>query len=185
MTQESAKSRSLWTLLTLAISAVLGGCAGPRVADYAAETPKLDIRSYFNGPITAHGIVTNRSGQVVRRFLVQMNCSWQGDEGTLEELFHYSDGKTQTRVWRMHHLADGSFSATAGDVIGSARGEQAGNAYNMQYTLALEVDGRTWELQFDDWMYQLDEHTIINRAVMSKFGVRLGEVIVSFAKAGA
>ena len=185
MKPEIRKGRSLWALLTLALSTLLGGCAGPRVADYANEQPRLDIRSYFNGPVTAQGIFVDRSGRVVRRFQVQMNCLWQGDEGTLQEFFQYNDGKTQTRVWRMKRQPDGSFAATAGDVIGTARGEQSGNAYNMQYTLALEVDGRTWEMQFDDWMYQLDERTVINRAVMSKFGVRLGEVIVSFARAGA
>ncbi len=36
-------------LASLALSlALLAGCAGPQVADYAAEKPLLDMRQYFN-----------------------------------------------------------------------------------------------------------------------------------------
>jgi len=44
------------------------------------------------------------------------------------------------------------------------------------------VDGRTFEVQFDDWMYLMDQRVMLNKAVMSKFGVRLGEVTLSFVK---
>ena len=37
------------------------------------------------------------------------------------------------------------------------------------------MDG-TWHVDMDDWMYLVDERVMLNRAVMSKFGVRLGEV---------
>jgi hypothetical protein len=67
-------------------------------------------------------------------------------------------------------------------VVGEALGEVSGNAFNWRYTMALEVDGRTWQVDFDDWMYLVDERTMLNRAVMSKFGVRLGEVLLSFRK---
>ena len=39
---------------------------GPKVSDYAAEKPVLDLRQYFNGTIDAHGVFTNRSGKVVQ-----------------------------------------------------------------------------------------------------------------------
>jgi hypothetical protein len=46
----------------------------------------------------------------------------------------------------------------------------------------LPVDGRTYEVQFDDWMYLMDERVMLNKAQMSKFGIRLGEVTLSFVK---
>jgi hypothetical protein len=58
----------------------------------------------------------------------------------------------------------------------------AGNAFNWRYTLALKVDGRTWNVDFDDWMYLIDDRVMLNRATMSKFGVRLGEVLLSFTR---
>ena len=50
------------------------------------------------------------------------------------------------------------------------------------HSLALTVEGRVWEVQFDDWMYLLDGHHMLNKAVMSKFGFALGEVTLAFYK---
>ena len=160
----------------------LTGCAGPTPADYASQTPVLDLRSYFNGPLTAHGLFTDRSGKVVKRFTVAMNCHWQGDEGVLEEDFTYADGSKQRRVWTLKRQADGRYIGRADDVVGEALGQASGNALNGRYTLALPVDGTVYEVQFDDWMYLMDEKVMLNKAVMSKFGFRLGEVTLSFSK---
>lgn len=160
----------------------ISGCAGPQVQDYAQETPHLDLRTFLNGPLTAHGVFTDRSGRVVKRFVVHMKGQWQGDQGTLDEQFIYSDGTRQQRVWHLTAQGQGRYLGRADDVVGEAQGESAGNALRWAYTLALPVDGRIWHVQFDDWMYLIDEHTMINRAVMSKFGVRLGEVTLSFSR---
>jgi len=66
---------------------LLAGCAGPQVTDYAAQTPKLDLRQYFNGTVDAWGMFTDRSGAVVKRFKVVMDCQWNGNEGVLDEAF--------------------------------------------------------------------------------------------------
>jgi hypothetical protein len=162
--------------------ALAGGCAGVDPASYAAEKPVLDLRRYFDGDIDAWGVFQDRAGKVVRRFTVAMRCSWQGEVGTLDEDFTYSDGAKEKRVWTIRRLSGGRYTGTAGDVVGEAHGVASGNAFNWRYTLALVVDGRTWNVQFDDWMYQMDDRVMLNRATMSKFGVRLGEVLLSFAK---
>lgn len=168
--------------VALAATGGLTGCAGPTVADYAAEQPTLDLAQYFNGTLDAHGVFTDRSGKVVKRFRVVMKCSWQGNDGVLDEDFTYSDGTKQRRVWRLKKLDGGRYTGTADDVSGVARGQAAGNAFNWRYTLRLPVDGRVIDVQFDDWMYLMDERVMLNKAVMSKFGVRLGEVTLSFYK---
>jgi hypothetical protein len=160
----------------------LAGCASPQPSDYAAEKPVLDLKQYFNGPLVAHGIFTDRSGKVARRFVVQMTGTWQGNQGVLDERFTYSDGKTERRVWRLTDLGGGRYEGRADDVVGVATGVAAGNALNWRYTLSLPVDGKVYEVQFDDWMYLMDERVMLNKAVMSKFGIRLGEVTLAFTK---
>jgi hypothetical protein len=169
-----------WILMVAFI--LLAGCASPQPSDYAAERPVLDLKRYFNGPLVAHGIFTDRSGKVVRRFTVQMTGTWQGGEGTLDERFTYSDGKAERRVWRLRDEGNGRWTGRADDVVGVAEGRAAGNALNWRYTLSLPVDGRIIEVQFDDWMYLVDDRVMLNKAVMSKFGFRLGEVTLSFYK---
>ncbi len=163
--------------------AFLAGCAAPaRIGDYAAERPVLDLRDYFNGTVDAWGVFTDRGGKVVRRFTVVMQCSWQGDQGVLDEAFTYSDGSTQRRIWRMQRLADGRYTGRADDVVGEAAGQQKGNAFQWNYTLALPVDGRVIEVQMDDWMYLMTDKVMLNKAVMRKFGIEVGEVTLSFTK---
>lgn len=169
-------------LLVLAAATGVAGCASPSVEDYATERPVLDLRQYFNGTVDAWGVFTDRSGKVVRRFTVVMDCRWQGDDGVLDEAFTYSDGQRDRRVWRLRRLADGRYTGRADDVVGEAAGQARGNAFNWRYTLALPVDGRIVNVDFDDWMYLMDEKVMLNRAVMSKFGVRLGEVTLSFRR---
>ncbi len=176
------KKRTLTILAAGTLALALAGCAGPQVSDYAAERPLLELSSYFNGTLDAYGVFTDRSGQVVKRFTVVMHCSWQGDDGVLDEDFLYSDGTRQKRVWRLKKKPDGRFTGIADDVVGSAQGQAAGNAFRWAYTLALPVDGRVWHVEFDDWMYLMNERVMLNKAVMSKWGVRLGEVTLTFVK---
>ena len=166
--------------LGAALALSLAGCAGPSVQDYAREQPQLDLRQYFNGPLTAHGMFTDRSGKVVKRFTVRMTGSWKGDEGTLDEHFVYSDGSTQQRVWHLRHLGDGRYSGRADDVVGEARGEAAGNALRWRSVMALPVDGKVYHVDFDDWMFLMDDKVMLNRSAMSKWGFHLGDVTLTF-----
>ena len=169
-------------LTLLAGTAVLTGCANPQVTDYAQERPLLELDRYFNGRVLAHGVFQKRGGEVARRFTVVMDCHWEGNQGVLDEAFTYSDGTTERRIWRLTKHADGRYTGRADDVVGEAQGQTSGNAFRWNYTLRLPVDGKEYEVQFDDWMFLVDDRVMLNRATMSKFGVTLGEVLLSFTK---
>lgn len=160
----------------------LGGCSTVEVDTYRGQTPTLDLRQYFNGTLDAHGVFQDRSGEVVKRFKVVIDASWKGDTGTLDERFTYSDGTTQRRVWTVTRLADGRYAGTADDVVGEARGEAAGNALRWRYVLALPVNGKVYHVDFDDWMFLMDNKVMLNRSYMSKWGINLGEVTLTFVK---
>jgi len=159
----------------------LAACATIDVAQYANEKPSLDLAQYFTGTVDGWGMFQDRSGTVVKRFYVRIDCTWKGNEGTLDEHFEYTDGTTQNRVWKL--TKDGNrYTGTASDVVGTAQGTAAGNALHWNYVLALPVDGKTWNMDMDDWMYLIDDRTMLNRTTMSKFGFRVGEVTLSFRK---
>jgi len=169
---------------TIAILACLGlgACASPGVEPYRSEQPALELPRYFNGTLDGWGMFQDRSGTVKKRFHVVIEARWQGEVGTLDEHFRWSDGSTSRRVWTLSRLPDGSWRGRADDVVGEALGEVAGNALRWRYVLALPVDGRVWEVDFDDWMFLIDERTLLNRSFMSKWGFRLGEVSLSFTR---
>ena len=174
-----------WVFIGL-VSASLFACSSPSVTQYAKEKPSLDLSEYFNGTIDAYGIFTDRSGEVKKRFTVLLVAQWKVVDGkkggTLDESFEYSDGTKQKRIWTLTETAPGKYIGTADDVVGEALGESAGNALNWAYTLALPVDGTIYHVQFNDWMYLVTPKVMLNKAKMSKFGIDLGEVTLSFYK---
>ena len=176
--------RRLGSVLLAAV--FLGGCAGIEVEQYRAETPQLDMRKFFSGTVDGWGMFQDRSGKVLKRFHVVIDAKWQGDTGTLDERFTWSDGpgggNPERRVWTLTDLGGGRYSGSAGDVVGAARGEAAGNALRWRYVLALPVDGKVVEVDFDDWMYLVDDRVMLNRSFMSKYGFRLGEVTLTLVR---
>ena len=164
----------------------LGGCSSVAVERYHAEEPVLDLATYFKGTIDGWGMFQDRSGAVIKRFHVVIDASWQKrdgvDVGTLDEHFWWSDGTTSRRVWTITRVDAARYVGLADDVVGVAQGEAAGNALRWRYVLALPVDGRVWNVDFDDWMFLIDEKVMLNRSQMRKFGFALGEVTLSFSK---
>jgi hypothetical protein len=169
-------------LLAVAFSLGLSACASTGVEQYKAEQPALDLKTFLNGTLDAWGMFQGRSGEVQKRFHVVIDAKWTGDVGVLDEQFKWSDGTTSRRVWTLIKQADGRFIGKADDVVGEAIGEVSGNALRWRYVLALPVDGKTYHVDFDDWMFLMDDKVMFNRSYMSKWGFNLGEVTLTFLK---
>ncbi|MGS0742267.1 DUF3833 domain-containing protein [Glaciimonas sp. GG7] len=167
----------------IALAILLGGCSTTSESEqYANQKPTLSLPQYFNGTLDAWGMFQDRSGKVVKRFTVVIQCKWDGDTGTLDEDFTYSDGTKQRRIWTLKKVADNKFIGTAPDVVGEAIGITNGNTLHWKYVLALPVDGRIINVSLDDLMVQMDQNVMLNHAVMSKFGFKLGDISLSFTK---
>lgn len=161
---------------------LITGCTTISVQEYKSEKPVLKLEDYLNGHLDAYGFFQDRSGKIVKRFKVVLKATWKDGVGTLDEDFTYSDGSKSKRIWTIKKTGDSTYSGTASDVIGEAKGEVAGNALQWKYTLDLPVDGTNYHVQFDDWMYLMDDNIMINKSKMSKLGIYLGEVTLTFVK---
>jgi len=142
----------------------------------------FDIKTFFDGEVIAWGVVQNYADKVSRRFCVEMVGTWQNNEGLLAEKFYFNDGEISFRDWYLSKKPDGSYEGTASDVVGVAIGKHQGFAFQFKYELSLVVDDKTYQVSMDDWMYQLDEHRVINKTSMSKFGVNVAEITLFFDK---
>ena len=166
----------------LAFALALAGCAVVTPDAYQGETPPLDLARYFNGTVDGWGMVQDRSGKVLRRFYVTIDAKWEGNVGTLDESFDWSDGKKERRVWTVTRVNANEYAGTAGDVVGKASGRAAGNALQWKYVLKLPPEQGGYEVDLDDWMYLVDEDTLLNRSVIEKFGIRFAEITIAFRK---
>lgn len=168
-------------MFAMCLVVLLAGCETIAPIDYIKETPKLDLSTYFNGKVDGWGMVQDRSGKVLRRMVVEMDCTWNGNEGVLDESFRWSDGKTEKRVWKIRKDGD-RYVGTAADVVGEAQGVAAGNALQWRYKLRLPDDVGGYEMNMDDWMWMIDDKTLTNRTAMSKLGVQFAEITIFFRK---
>ncbi len=164
------------------VSLALSACASQNIDQYQNNTLKLDLAQYFVGTTDGWGMFQKRNGEVVKRFHVQIIGTLKNDQLILDERFKYDDGSTQQRIWTLTSDQAEHWDGRASDVIGHARGTIAGNALHWNYTLRLPVDQKTYDVQMDDWMYQIDNQTIINRTRMTKFGFEVGQVTLVFKR---
>ncbi|MBH0049464.1 MULTISPECIES: DUF3833 domain-containing protein [unclassified Pseudoalteromonas] len=161
---------------------LLISCSAPKVEHYKNTSPNFDFKTFFSGNLKAYGVVQDFKGELTRKLVVDMNATWDGNEGVIEEDFVYDDGETQKRIWKITLNNDNSLTGTAADVIGTAKGKSDGSVFHWNYNVALPYDGSTLEVNFDDWMYLVTQSRLINRTSIVKFGVEVGEVTLVIEK---
>ncbi|WP_077577164.1 DUF3833 domain-containing protein [Salinivibrio sp. AR640] len=167
--------------LTLASVIMLAACSAD-IDDYQDREPAFNMFEYFDGHTKAWGMVQDFTGEQTRRFEVDIEGTVDGDTLTLDESFIYADGETQMRVWTITRHQDGTYTGTAGDIVGEARGVVAGNALNWRYDLVVPVGESEYQFHFDDWMFRQDDDHLFNVTSMRKWGIEVGKVTLFFQR---
>ncbi|WP_415900731.1 DUF3833 family protein [Neptuniibacter sp. QD48_11] len=143
---------------------------------------ELNLFEYFRGETMAYGLFEDRFGNIRRLFTVAIKGTVLDDQLTLEEDFFYEDGEFENRTWVIKRGQNAVYSGTAGDVLGRAEGKQSKARFAWRYDMLLNVSGRQHKVKFDDWMFLMPNNVLLNRAVVKKFGIKLGTVFISFSK---
>lgn len=171
--------------LTLALLALAGrytGFRAQRASDYAAGTPRFDIREHLSGPLLCEGVIYGPTGRVTSRFVAEMEGRWDGNRCTLSEDFRYDSGTIQRRKWNLTLGNDGSIRAEADDIAGTGTGRQQGSAVHLNYRIRLPQEAGGYVLDTTDWMYLTPNGTIMNRSQFRKYGIRVAELVATLRK---
>ncbi|WP_262693590.1 DUF3833 domain-containing protein [Kordiimonas aquimaris] len=172
--------RIIGLLGALAVSACSISVDGEKYLDAGAP---FNLFNFFEGDVRGWGIVQDRDGNLLQRFIVDIDGKVRGDTITLDETFNYSigDGVTK-RLWTITDTGDNTFEGGAADIAGPAKGTSFGNAFYWRYEMDLPVDNTTYRVNFQDWMWAFDENTIMNRSYIKKFGIVFAEVTIFMQK---
>jgi len=147
--------------------------------DYEGVGPDFDIRQHLNGPILCEGVIYGPTGRVTSRFVADFDAKWDGNVGTMTELFRYDSGATQEREWRLTIGNDGKIRAEAPDLVGEGEGWQKGSGVKLNYRIKLPEDSGGHVLDTTDWMYLVENGAIINRSQFRKFGIKVAELVAT------
>ena len=170
----------------------LSACTGkPSFNDLALSDRELNLEEYFEGEHIAYGQFQDVLGTVRRSFVVTINGDWNGERLRLVEDFVYEDGSTEQRIWTLVKTGavadDQTWQGTAPGVIGNAFGQEQGDRFNWRYEIDLPIpaaDGTsdTLRVKFDDWMWLQAQDRLLNIAYVKRFGIDIGQVVISFEK---
>lgn len=167
----------------IVVCALLGaGCGNVQVEDYLSMQPSFVAEEFFDGSLLASGVIKDRKGKVIRHFTADIKAYWIDGVGTLEEDFVFDDGEESRRVWTLEPTASGAYRATAPDVVGDGEAKVAGNAMFLDYVLQVPYKDGTIDLRIDDRMYLTSSNVLINESVMTKFGFRVGEILLTITR---
>ena len=142
--------------------------------------PTFEPESYFAQRLDAYGVFVDRFGSIQRQFEVVVEGRKTDTGFSLDEYFLYDDGEREERRWDVTALGDGRYEGRCRDVIGVARGVCTANMLSWKYRFRLKMFGRKVAVTFDDVMVLQAGGVLVNRATVSKAGLKLGEVLLTF-----
>ena len=154
-------------------------------ADYAGLGPQFDLRQHLSGPLQCEGLIYGPTGRVTTRFVADMDGKWEGNTGTLSEVFRYDSGTVQHRAWTLALGNAGTITATAADVVGLGAGRVEGPGVVLRYRIRLTPEAGGHVLDVTDWMYLMENGTIMNRSQFRKFGIKVAELVATMRRVPA
>jgi len=169
----------------LAFQTRMMGFRAQKPRDYAATLPRFDLRQHLNGPILCEGVIYGPTGRVSSRFVADFEARWDGNVGVMTETFRYDSGTVQNRQWTLTLGNDGAVRATAPDVVGEGHGRAEGSGVLLNYRLRLTPEAGGHVLNVTDWMYLMENGTIMNRSQFTKFGIKVAELVATMRKKDA
>ena len=173
---------SIIKAMIIATGSSLLGCSSATISDFQGRSPAFAPEAFFNGTLTAHGIVKDFSGAANRHFQADITGCWRDGVGTLYEDFTFDDGEEQTRIWTLTPSGDQTFIGTAGDVVGEGLASWEGNAMFLDYTLRIELENGPIDVRIDDRMYRVSDNIVINESKMRKFGIGVGDILLTLIR---
>jgi len=166
---------SRWFTAMIAGS-ILSACASP--PEFAAPTAskRLVLEETLVGQTLGEGVFVNRLTGAATTFSVVINGTWDGKVLTLVEDFIFGDGSKDRKTCHITKTEAGRYQGSREDVLGSADVRQDGQAVRLDYYVTLRTGLGGINVRFRDLLYLQDDRTIANKAVVSKFGLRIGRV---------
>jgi hypothetical protein len=167
---------------TTLIGALLAGCATVPPQGSALSQKGVSLERDFRGRSYAKGVFVNRITGSQRPFTVVLDGTWSGNKLTLREDFVYEDGEKDVKTWVFIRTGPSVWTGTREDVVGQASISTEGGVVRLGYDIDLPTSSGKVRLRFEDVIERNAQGMIVNRAIVSKFGLPLGDVDLTFSR---
>ena len=164
------------------MTVLLGGCSTIPPQGDALSGKGVMLERDFRGRSYAKGVFTNRVTGSARPFKVVLNGTWTGKSLTLREDFAYDDGEKDVKTWVFTRTGPSSWTGTREDVVGVADISVVGGVVRLGYDIDLPTGSGKVRLRFEDVIERSQVGIVVNRAIVSKFGLPIGDVDLTFSR---
>jgi hypothetical protein len=166
---------------------LVSSCSSNKIDYYKDKKPTMDFKSFFNGKLVARGVYFNLKEQAESRFIMNSEGILKGNKMTLNQDITYLDRNNEKKHFNAYAMFNdqypNSFIYKDEMMVGEGVYEQQGNATHVSYDLKIErEDKSTIIVHCDDWLYLIDEKHAINKIKITKFGIHVGDIIMSIEK---
>ena len=172
----------LWRrLAAMCLSMVsLAACATPPAVPANVGIQPLILERFFAHASAGEGVFTNSWTGSERHFHVETSSTFDESTLTITEDFTYADGATDRKIWRLQRTGQGTYTGVREDVVGKATGWSEGAVVRLVYEARLAG----WTVKFADVLSIQSDGSLLNRATVGKWGLRLGRVELVLRRKG-
>ncbi len=168
-------------LVLIPVMISLSACSTVPIVPEATKTLPFILERDLAGTSKASGVFVNGITGERRKFNVKLNGIANRNQFTLKEDFAYEDGERDTKTWVFTRISSTEYSGTREDVVGSAVIKSVDHKVTLSYDVELKMKNNSkLTVHFEDVLWKQDAKTIFNRAIVSKWGVPIGNVDLEF-----
>jgi hypothetical protein len=142
----------------------------------------LDLLAFLDGRVEGFGVIEDRFGRLRQRFHVLMEGRRDGERLAIEEWLTYGDGAKERRRWTLERGPDGRICGTADGIAGPITARPQGVQVVLDYRFPLPVGGGRIEVRVRDTLTRINARVAVDRAILSKWGVKLAELSLVYEK---
>ena len=169
-------------LMTATLSVVLATTTAAIPSSTIQQDGLMLLEEAFAGRMTGRGAFVSKFAGVERPFTVKTRGDWDGKTLVFVEDFFYDDGERDRKTWRFTKTGPDRYEGTREDVVGTAKIRTYSDRITLKYLIDLPRGDGTIRLRFSDIITRNPDGTLRNFARVSKFGVKIGEVDLTFRR---
>lgn len=164
---------TLWPHVWLSCGMMFGADLNPAPAAFSFE-------SVFARPLHGSGAIFYRNGRLKTRLSVVASGTWDGELLTLQEYLRYESGELHHRTFHITKIDDDRYTAQCSEFVGPSFIRRHRSGFQWRYRLKENSrEAHRITLSADDRLFLCADGTVLDHAVLRKFGVRVGEVFMT------
>lgn len=161
--------------------AAIGATAVENSTHAATARPTFGLAQAFGGTTYGQGTFSAPLLGVSRKVSTTLIGTRRGKFLTVFEKINFADGERQRKTWRFMRTGPSTWIGERDDVVGQAQVNEENGVVTLRYDANVQSAALgTTTLSFYDTIYRGPRGTIINETTVSKFGVPVGSLVLTF-----